>query len=56
MEQSTRTSRAPDYRSLVLKNLVEQQKKTQEGSNAWYLYQQEINQIIAENFLNYVNR
>jgi hypothetical protein len=45
-----------DNRSVVLEKLVDQQKQTREGSPAWYAYQQEINQIIAENFLLYVNR
>jgi len=53
MEQSFRTVQQTDNRLLLL---VEQQKQTKEGSSAWYAYQEQINQTIAENFLKYVNR
>ena len=35
--------------------LVSQQKQTKEGSAAWYSYQQEINQLIAERYLQMLN-
>lgn len=36
--------------------LIEQQMLTKEGSLAWHDIQNKINQIIAENFLRFVNR
>lgn len=36
--------------------LIEKQMLTKEGSPAWYDIQGKINQIIAENFLRFVNR
>jgi hypothetical protein len=53
MESSPTEVRKSNDR-LVL--LIEQQKQSKEGSPAWYACQKEINQIIAENFLHYVNR
>lgn len=53
MGKSSGTEQSTNDR-LVL--LVEQQKQTKEGSSAWYAYQAQINQIIAENFLYFVNR
>mgnify|MGYP001045137285 CR=1 FL=1 len=53
MEQSSRTLQSTDDRLLLL---VEQQKTTKEGSASWYECQAEINQLIAEKFLQYVNR
>jgi hypothetical protein len=53
MGQSSRVEQPANDKLLLL---VEQQKQTKEGSPAWYAYQGEINQIIAENFLQYVNR
>jgi hypothetical protein len=53
MDQSNGTSKSTNDRLL---HLVEQQKQSKEGSPSWYAYQSEINQIIAENFLHYVNR
>lgn len=47
-------SQQPTNDQLLL--LLKQQKQTREGSPAWYSYQQEINQIIAQNYLEYVNR
>ena len=52
MEQSLRTS---ESRSDKLLLLVEQQKNTKEGSAPWYAYQQEINQLIAERYLQMLN-
>jgi hypothetical protein len=57
MAESTRTKQSTDDQSLFLMNtLVEQQKQFLEGSAAWFSYQAQINQIIAERFLQYLNR
>ena len=56
MGQSIRTRQSSDDSALVLERLVRLQKNEKEGSPAWYAYQEEINQIIAENFLFYLNR
>lgn len=53
MEQSPGTLQRTDDRLLLL---IEQQKKTKDGSSTWYDLQAQINQLIAENFLHYVNR
>lgn len=42
-------------RELLLKQLVEKQKRCVEGSKDWYKQQNLINQLIADNFLAYVN-
>ena len=52
MGKSSGTQQSTDDR-LVL--LVEQQKLTKEGSSAWYTYQQQINQLIAERYLQMLN-
>jgi len=52
MGKGSRTEQPTNDR-LVL--LVEQQKQTKEGSAAWYSYQQEINQLIAERYLQMLN-
>lgn len=57
MAESIRTKQSTDDQSLFLMNsLVEQQKQFLEGSAAWFSYQAHINQIIAERFLQYLNR
>jgi len=57
MEQSTRVEQSTDDQSLFLMNmLVDQQKQFLEGSAAWFSYQAQINQIVAERFLHYLNR
>ena len=43
-------------RSIHLKHLRHEQEKTKEGSKDWSYYQNLINQIIAKNYLHYVNR
>lgn len=43
-------------RSIYLKYLRQAQEKTKEGSKDWSYYQNLINQIIAINYLHYVNR
>jgi len=53
MGQSSRIIQSTNGRLLFLVNL---QKETKEGSSAWLYYQDLINQIIAQNYLHYVNR
>jgi len=53
MDTCSGTLQTTDDRLLLL---VNQQKETKEGSPAWFSIQAEINQIIAENFLRFVNR
>lgn len=57
MAESTRVEQSTDDQSLFLMNmLVDQQKQFLEGSAAWFSYQAQINQIVAERFLQYLNR
>lgn len=57
MAESTRSQQSTDDQSLFLMNtLVEQQKQFLEGTSAWLDLQIRINQIIAERFLQYLNR
>lgn len=57
MEQSTRVEQPTNDQSLFLMNtLVAQQKQFLEGSAAWFELQAQINQIIADRFLQYLNR
>jgi hypothetical protein len=53
MGTSNKVQQPTDDKLLLL---IEQQKQTKEGSSSWYACQAQINQIIAENFLHYVNR
>ena len=53
MGKGSSSQQQTDDRFLLL---VEQQKSVREGSSAWYSLQQKINQIIAQNYLEYVNR
>lgn len=53
MEQSSSNMRITDDQLLLL---IEKQMLTKEGSPAWYDIQGQINQIIAERFLRFVNR
>lgn len=43
-------------KQVLLKELKQQQDSLKEGSLAWHEVQSQINHIIAENFLQYVNR
>lgn len=49
-------SKQAEPTQVTLNRLVEKQKKCNEGSVEWYRQQELINQIIADNFLEYVNR
>lgn len=53
MDQGYRTKQSTDAKLLLL---TEQQKLIKEGSLPWHDLQSMINQIIAENYLRYVNR
>lgn len=55
MEQSTRIMQSPDYRSMVLTQLQQEQKTYSEGSTMYSELQARINHIVAQNFLEYVN-
>lgn len=52
MGKSSGTEQSTDDRLLLL---VEQQKQTREGSSAWYAIQSQINQLIAERYLQMLN-
>ena len=59
MATSTTDVRTPNYRSISvveLDNLRKEQEQYSEGSFEWADYESKINQIIAENYLRYVNR
>lgn len=57
MEQSSADVRQSNDQSLFLmQSLAEQQKQFLEGTSAWFELQAEINQIIADRFLQYLNR
>lgn len=57
MAEGVGTKQSTDDQSLFLMNaLVEQQKHFLEGSAVWFQLQAQINQIIAERFLQYLNR
>ncbi len=51
-----RLSEQPQNTEELLKRLVKEQKQCQDGCKEWYSLQEQINHIIAENFLLYVNR
>lgn len=53
MAKSSRIEQPTDDQLLLL---MEKQMLTKEGTLDWYDLQQRINQIIAENFLRFVNR
>jgi hypothetical protein len=56
MEQSSRTVGQTTDEYVVLKQLQEEQKNFHEGSFEWVDIQSKINRIVAQNFLEYVNR
>lgn len=43
-------------RSMVLKELREEQEKLREGSCDWITLETKIREIVAQNYLEYVNR
>jgi len=57
MAQSSRVEQSTNDQSLLLMQSLEaQQKKFLEGTTAWFELQAQINQLIAERFLQYLNR
>lgn len=56
MGKGAGTMQPTDDRSILLKNLRNEQTKYHEGSFEWADIQAKIDQIIASNFLQYVNR
>ena len=55
MEQSTRTLQPTDHRLLLL-DLKATQKGCKEGTSKWIVLQSKIDEIVAQNYLHYVNR
>ena len=53
MDTSTRTQQSTNDKLLFLR---QEQEKYHEGSKNWSYYQSLMNQIIAQNYLEYVNR
>ena len=53
MEEGIRTQQSPNDRLVFLKK---EQEQYAEGSKKWLYLQENINQIVAQNFLEYVNR
>ena len=56
MDLSNRTSQQQNGRDLLLKKLRQEQEQYGEGSCHWTLLEERINQLIAQNYLEYVNR
>lgn len=56
MEQSNNVDQSTDFRSILLENLKQEQSRFHEGSFEWADIQAKINQIVAQNYLEYVNR
>lgn len=56
MEQGTYDQQSTDVRSVLLESFKARQRNYREGSVKWYEYQEKIDQIVAANFLEYVNR
>lgn len=56
MESSNRIEQPTDDKSVLLMSLKEQQNQVREGSLYWHELQSQINQIIAERFLQTLNR
>mgnify|MGYP006978339300 CR=1 FL=1 len=52
---SCRSSNDTSSQSFLLK-LKAEQERTKEGTKNWFYYQDLMNQIIAQNYLHYVNR
>ena len=56
MARSNNTNQSADVRSILLETLRNEQREYGEGTTHWALLQEKINQIVAENYLHYVNR
>jgi len=55
MDYSTSTMLSRDTRHVLLKDFKTQQKTHKEGSRQWYWYQERIDQLVAQNYLEYIN-
>jgi hypothetical protein len=55
MGQSSRTLQPTDNRLLLL-DLKATQKECKEGTRKWIVLQSKIDEIVAQNYLHYVNR
>lgn len=53
MGKSNGTCQSADDKLVLLK---QEQERTKEGTKNWFYYQDLMNQIIAQNYLHYVNR
>ena len=56
MESSNKTMQSTDGKRLLLKDLREEQARYAESSAEWACIEKQINDVIAENFLHYINR
>ena len=56
MEQSNRNLQPTNDRHVLLEQLRREQNEYGEGTSHWSLVQEKINQIVAQNLLEYVNR
>jgi hypothetical protein len=56
MEGSSRTMQSPNDSKILLKELQREQKEYAEGTSGWRVIQGRIDQIVAQNLLQYVNR
>jgi hypothetical protein len=56
MEKSNGIKQFSNDKSVLLKNLKVEQEQYTEGSKQWTYIQENINQIVAQNYLEYVNR
>lgn len=56
MDESNRSLRSTDDKQLLLKEYKVRQRLFKEGSGEWMHFQRKIDQIVAERYLEYVNR
>lgn len=56
MEQGYTNVRESNDKSFLLKDISQEQKMHREHSPAWYSCQEKINQLVAERYLQYLNR
>jgi len=56
MEKGIRNMQSRSDKSILLKTLYQKQKQYAEGSFEWADLQAEIDRIVAQNYLEYLNR
>lgn len=56
MDGSNRSVQSTDHKQFLLTELSTKQKNFREGSSEWYHIQSLIDQIVAQRYLEYVNR